>query len=236
MFRRVPVKWLIGKLLYCLCRTESCLAKSSKECMEDIEFFIIFSVTAFYLVVMPGRKRFDLFMQDAELSQSFFKDCRRLFLAVAHFVCKLETVVCLDTLNGIWKLFYCMFQELGGRIGALLLECFQVTEPAVFINERMIIFFSSCLSNQAYTGNIFHINLDFLPQIRHLFIRFWQFDGFPVNPAQELIQGGDRSGVHTLPQLAPEHHQTSVRVSAAHIPDQSDLCLRMLIGMAVGAV
>ena len=79
------------------------------------------------LCVMPWSKRLDLFMQDAELSQRFFKECNWLFLAVAHFVCKLEAGVCLGALNGIWKLFYHMLQELGGRIGALLLECFQVT-------------------------------------------------------------------------------------------------------------
>ena len=78
-------------------------------------------------------------MQDTELSQSFFKECQRRFLADAHFVCKLEAVVCLDALNGIWKLSYHMLQELCGRIGALILECFQVTEPTVFINERVLI-------------------------------------------------------------------------------------------------
>ena len=118
--------------------------------MADIEFFIIFSVIAFYLAVMPWIKRFDLFIQDAELSQRFFKECQWLFLAVAHFVCKLEAVVCLDALNGIRKLFYNILYKLGRRIGALLLECFQVAEPAVFVNERiLIILFSSCLSNQA---------------------------------------------------------------------------------------
>ena len=78
-------------------------------------------------------------MQDAEMSQRFFKECNWLFLAVAHFVCKLEAGVCLGALNGIWKLFYHMLQELCGRIGALILECFQVTEPTVFINERVLI-------------------------------------------------------------------------------------------------
>ena len=106
----------------------------------------------------------------------------------------------------------------------------------------MIILFPSYLSNQACTGNIFHINLDSLPQILHLFIRFrnifwlWQFDGLPVDPAQDLIQAGDRSGATPLPQLDSEQHQTSVRGSAAHIPDQSDLCLFMLIWMAAGAM
>ena len=90
--------------------------------------------------------------------------------------------------------------------------------------------------------NIFHVNLDSLPRMLHLFIRFrnilrvWQFDGIPADPVQKLIHAGDRSGVTILPQLDPEPHQTSVRVSAAHIPDQSNFCLRMLIGMAVGAV
>ena len=89
--------------------------------------------------------------------------------------------------------------------------------------------------------NIFHINLDSLSRILHLFIRLrnifgvWQFDGLPTDPAQELIQAGDRSGVTHLSQLDLEHHQTSVRISVAHIPDQCDLFLCMLFGMAVMA-
>ena len=129
VIRRVPVKWPHGEVVVLSLPGRKLFGKilKRKECMAGIEFFIILSVAVFYLAVMPWRKRFDLFMQDAELSQRFFKECNWLFLAVAHFVCKLEAGVCLGALNGIWKLFYHMLQELGGRIGALLLECFQVT-------------------------------------------------------------------------------------------------------------
>ena len=64
----------------------------------------------------------------------------------------------------------------------------------------------------------------------------WQFDGFSVDAAQKLIQAGDGSGVAALAQLYPEYHQTSVRVPATHVPDQFDLRLCVLSGMAVGPV
>ena len=167
MFRRVPVKWPHWEVVVLSLPDRKLFRKilKGKERMADIEFFIIFSVIAFYLAVMPWIKRFDLFIQDAELSQRFFKECQWLFLAVAHFVCKLEAVVCLDALNGIWKLFYHMFQELGGRICALLLECFQVTEPAVFINERIIdnTFLQPPLRLDIYWEHISHQSGLFVP-------------------------------------------------------------------------
>lgn len=164
------------------------------ELMAGIKFFIIFSVTALHLAVMPRREGADLLVLDTKLCQCFLKECQRLFLTVSHFVCELEAIVCLDTFNGIGELLYHMLQKLSGRIGSLLLEGFQVAETAVFIYEGvLIIFFPSCFSNQAVTRDIFHIYLYSLPRIPHFLIRFgnifrvWQLDGLSVDPAQELI-------------------------------------------------
>ena len=79
--RRVPVKWSHGEVVVLSLPDRKLLGKilKGKERMTDIEFFITLSETAFYLAVVPGRKRFDLFVQDAELSQRFFKECQWLF-------------------------------------------------------------------------------------------------------------------------------------------------------------
>ena len=128
-------------------------------------------------------------------------------------------------------------------VGAVLFKGFQIAKTAVLIYEgTLIILFSCRVTNQANAWNIFHIYLDSLTRILHLFIRFcnvfrvWQFDGVSVDPAQELIQAGDGAGVASLAQLYPEYQQTSVGVPAAHIPDQFDLSVCVLSGMDVGPV
>ncbi len=57
-----------------------------------------------------------------------------------------------------------------------------------------------------------------------------------MDPAQETVKSGDGSGIATLAQLHPEDHQTGVRISAAHVLDELDLGLCMLIWMAVRPV
>ena len=57
-----------------------------------------------------------------------------------------------------------------------------------------------------------------------------------MDPAQEAVKTGDGSGIAALAQLHPEDHQTGVRVPAAHILDELDLSLCMLVWMAVRPV
>ena len=190
---------------------------------------------------MSGCEGTDLLVPNPQLCQCFLKERQRLFLAVAHLVGKFKSVVRLDALNGVGKFLHHMPQKLRGGIGALLLERLQIAEAAVFVNEGVLVeFLSGSISDQTGRRNIFHIDLSPLPWIFHLFIRFWdifgvgQLDGPSVDAAQELVQAGDGSGVATLPQLHPEHHKARMRVPAAHIPDQLDLGLCVLVGMAVG--
>ena len=213
------------------------------ESMAGVEFFIVFSVAAFHLAIMPRCKGADLLVPDAELGQCFLKECQRPFLAVSHFVGKLKSVVCLDTLNGIRELFYHMLDKLGGRIGALLLEGFQIPKAAVLINESiLIILFSRRIPNQTYTWNIFHIYLNSLSGILHLLIRFrnifgvWKLDRLTIDPAQELVQTGDGSGIAPLPEFDPKYNQTGMWVPAAHIPNEGNFLFCMLIRVTVRAV
>lgn len=195
-FRRPPVEWPHGEIVI-LPLPDSQLPGEVIEGIEGVagvELFVVLSVTAFHLAVMSRCKGTDLLVPDAELSQCFLKECQWFFLTVAHFVGKLKSIIRLDTFNGIRKLFYHMLDKLGGRIGTLLLEGFQIPKPAVLVDESiLIIFFSRCLSNQTGAGHIFYVYLDSLPGILHFLIWFRnifgirKLDGFAADPTQELV-------------------------------------------------
>lgn len=142
--------------------------------MTGIKLFVIFSVTALYFAVMPGRIGANFFVPNAKLCQCLRKERQGLLLTVCHFVCKFRPIVCLDAFNGKRKFFYHMLNKLSGRIGALLLECLKISEPAIFIYKSiLVIFLLRRFSNKANLWNIFHINLYSLPWILHFLIRFW---------------------------------------------------------------
>lgn len=208
--------------------------------MAGVELLIILSVAAFYFAVVARCKGVDFLVPDSELGKCFFKECQRFVLTVAHFICKFQPLVCLNTLNGIGKFLYYMLWKLCARVCTLLLERLEIPESAVLVNEGiLIVFLPGSFSHKAGSGNLFHINLSPVSRIFHLFIRFWnvfgigQFYRLPVNTAKELVQPGDGSGVPSLAQLPPEHHQTCMRIPAAHIPDQLDLGFCVLVWMAV---
>lgn len=51
---------------------------------------------------------------------------------------------------------------------------------------------------------------------------------------QEPVKAGDRAGIAALTKFDPEDDETGMRISAAHIPDQADLVIGMLVGMVMG--
>ena len=121
--------------------------------------------------------------------------------------------------------------------------CLENSEAAVLVYESvLIVLLLRHFPDQATLWNKFHIYLAFLTGICHLFIGFWgifrvrKLDGVSMDPAQETVKSGDGSGIATLAQLHPEDHQTGVRISAAHVLDELDLGLCMLICMAVRPV
>ena len=171
------------------------------ETVRRIKFFIIFSVTAFYFAVMSWRERPDLFMLDTKLFKRFFEECRRPFPAVPHLICKLKSVICLNAFYDVWELLYYVFQENGRGICVFFLESLQITKTAIFINKGVLVVVTTALfsilygcSNKTRRRNIFHIDLNLLTGIPHLFIklwnifRVWQLDWSTSDPAQQLIQ------------------------------------------------
>ena len=122
--------------------------------------------------------------------------------------------------------------------------CLKDPKTAVFVDECVleVATFLSGFTNQTRLWNKFDINLAPLSWILHLFVRFGflfrvgQFYRFTVQPAQNTVQTGDGSGIASLAQLDPEHHQTGVRVPAAHVLDELDLGICMLVRVVVRAV
>ncbi len=242
---RFPVEWSHGEVVV-ISLSDSKPILEIREAIElaaGIEFLVVFSVTAFYFAIVSGRVWTDQLVVDAELIQCLLKQRRLWIFAVGQTIGEFKSIICLDARNGIGEFLYHILQKLCRGIGALLFVRLENAETAVLINEGVLkIRFFRRFTDQAGFRNIFNVNLAFLSRISHLLIRFrhlfrvWQFDGLPTDPAKDTVQAGDGSGIAALGQLDPEHHQTGVRIPAAHILDEFDLIFCVLIGMAVRAM
>ena len=165
------------------------------ELVVSIKILIVLAVAAFYLAIMPGCERSDFFMLYPELSQCFFKERKWLVAAIAHLVGKFKTVICLDTLDCVGKLFYNVLEKLRGRVSAVLLKGFQIPETVVFINESVLIPPGAVLlTDNTGLRDEFDVNLHTLTGILHLLVGFWdilwiwQLDRLAADPAQQLMQ------------------------------------------------
>ena len=96
--------------------------------MRSIEVFVVFSVAALNLTVVPGRVRFNQFVPDSEFCQRCLKECGLGAVFGIQPVCKLRAVVCLNTLNGIGELLNTVLDKFIRGIGAMLLEGLQIAE------------------------------------------------------------------------------------------------------------
>ena len=164
-FREFPVERSHGEIVILSLPDGELLGKIIEEIesVAGIELFIVFSVAAFHLAIMPQCKGANLLVPDAELRQCLLKERQRLFLAVSHFIYELEAVVRLNALDDIGDLLYHMLQEPSGRIGTLLLEGLQVAETIVFIYEGVLIIFFPRLLLQPgrHSEHISHLSVLF---------------------------------------------------------------------------
>ena len=87
----------------------------------------------------------------------------------------------------------------------------------------------------------FHIHLNALPGMVHLFVRLGDILGVGGMGSheplffEEAVQTGDGAGIAALHELYPEDNQPCVRVSPAHIGNELNLIRGMLAGMMVGS-
>lgn len=147
----------------------------------------------------------------------------------------------MDTFHRHGETLEKMFQEPGGRIGAVLLESLHITPTGIFVYSSILIeLFSFGFIDQTAGGDEFYVDLDPLSGIGHLFIRFrnvlgiWELFSSQALFFKETIKPGDGTLIAPLHELDPEDDQTGMRVTPAHIPDEPDLLRGMLIWMRMG--
>ena len=86
------------------------------ELMRGIEVFIVFTMASLNLAVVPGRKGLYELMTNTEFPQCSFKQCFFIGSLGVQTIGKLETVVRLNTLDGIRKALHTMLVLLTSKI------------------------------------------------------------------------------------------------------------------------
>lgn len=214
-----------------------------EELVRSVEILIVFAVAALNLAVVARRIRADELMPDTELGKSLLKECRTVGFGAVQPVGELGTVVGLDTFNGVREFRNNMTKEYAGRVGAVFLKGFEIAETGKLIDEGVLVeLLSGGITDQASRRDKLDIDLPALSGIGHLLI--WlgnilgirQLHGHLTAFAQKSVKTRDGSGIPSLPELNPKHHQTCVGVPAAHIVDELDFFRPVLVRVMVGTV
>ena len=211
--------------------------------MRSIELLIVLAVTAFNLAVMPWRTWLDQLVSDSQLLAGFLKERYLGGRMTAETVGELRTVVSLDALNGERELFHAVLKEDSGRIRAVFLKSLQIAETGVFVDECVLIeLLPLSFSHMADSRHILDVDLHALAGIKHLFVGLGNILGIGelhshlIGTSEHAIQAGDGAGILPLAKLDPEDDKTRIRIPSTHVSNQCQLCLRVLIRMAVGTM
>ena len=210
--------------------------------MGRIEALIILSVAAFHLPIMPWGKGPDDFVADPVYFQTFLEKSGLLPVG-GKMVGEFGPIIGLDAPGHTGNGLHQMSCKLSGGIGAVLLKCLHAPPAGILVNGRVLEELLSAHLGVFQTGkrNKFHINLDPLSGMIHLFIGFrdvlWVWRMYSHDPLfpEETVKAGNGAVVTALAEFDPEDNQTVMRVSAAHIVDQADLRSRMLVGVVMGS-
>ena len=210
--------------------------------MAGVKAFLVLPVAAFHFAVVTRRIGTDELVADAELGSGGLKQGGQVFLAVGKTIGELKSVVRLDALHpdapaGIPLLQ--LFQEVGGGVGTLFRVGGQKAQTGELVNGGILEQAKLVVWNTP-AWHYLYIYLDPLAWIGHLLIRLGPVCLFLLcrrkQPqfAQNTEQALWAAGIAPLPQPVPQLHHAQVWIAAAHIPDQLQLRLCMLVGMAVG--
>lgn len=86
----------------------------------------------------------------------------------------------------------------------------------------------------------FHIDLNALPGMTHLFIRFWnilwvrRMDRHKSLLSEKAVKTGDGAGIAALHEFYPEDNKTGIGIMSAHIRDEFDLLRSVLVRVVMG--
>ena len=206
------------------------------ECVAGIEAFLVLTVAALHLTVVPRSIRANQLMPDAQLSSRPLKQRRQLALPAGEAVGKLETVVRLDTLH-----FYASAgvprpqpaQEVRRGIGGLLRVGRQETQPRELVDGGVLEQAKLRIRDTA-AGNDLDIHLHTLAGIGYLLVRLWLVRIFGLvgrkqaHFAHNAEQALRTAGVAALPQTVPQFDHSQRRIAAAYIADELQSCVHDL--------
>ena len=209
--------------------------------MTGVKALLILTVAALDFSVMPRRVRPDQLVPDAQFSSGFLEQRRQIALTVREAVGKLEPVVRLNTLHldtsaGVPRPQPA--QEVRRGIGGLLWIGRQEAEPCEFIDGGVLEQAQLRIRDTAARHN-FDVHLHTLSGVCHLLVRLWFVRTFRLfgrkqaHFAHDAEQAFRAAGVAALSQTVPKFDHAQRRIAAAHIADELQLGLRVLVWMAV---
>ena len=212
------------------------------ECVAGIEAFLVLTVAALDLSVVARCVRTDQFMPDIQFGGRPLKQSRQLALPAGEAVGKLGTVVRLDTLHLDPAARIPRGQsakKISRRIGRLLRIGGEETQARELVNGG-VLEQPKLRIRDALARHDLHIYLHALSGTGHLLVRlgfvciFRLFGRKQPHFTHDTEQTLRAAGVAALPQTVPEFDHTQGWIPAAHIADELQLGLCVLVGVAVG--
>ena len=210
--------------------------------VAGVEAFLVLTVAALHFAVVAWRIGADELVADTQLGGSRLKESGTVLFAVGETVGELKAVVGLDALHSDAPAgipLDQLFEEVSRGIGGLLGVGCQEAQTGKFIHGGVLEQPKFRISDAA-AGDHLHVHLDPLSRISHLLVRlgFIGWFLFSLRKQAQLSHDPEQAfrtaGVAPLPQPVPQFHHAQVGIPAAHVPDQLQLRLCVLVGMAVG--
>ena len=212
------------------------------ECVAGIETFLVLTVAALHFAVVPRRIWTNELMPNTKFGSRPLKQCQQIAFTVGITVGELEAIVRLDTfhLDPTARIPRGQSaQEIGRGIGGLLRiggeepQTSELVDGGVLEQPQLRI-------RDAFPRHDLHIHLHALSGMGHLLVRLWfvcvfrLFGGKQAHFAHDTEQALRTAGIAALPQAVPELDHAQGWISAAHVADELQLGLCVLVWMAVG--
>ena len=211
------------------------------ERMAGIEALLVLAVAALHFAVVPRRIWTNQLMPNTKFGSRPLKQRRLLALTAGEAVGKLGTVVRLDTLHLDPAARIPRGQsakEIGRRIGGLLriggeeAQARELVDGGVLEQPKLRI-------RDAFPRHDLHIHLHALSGMGHLLVRlgfvciFRLFGRKQAHFAHDTEQAFRAACIAALPQAVPELDHAQGWISAAHVADELQLGLCVLVWMAM---
>jgi len=177
LIRRTPGKRSHGKVVGASV-VDSELVNEVAERIKSvagIKTLLVFPVAALHLAVVSGSVGTDELVADAEFSCSDLKQSRQISFAVGKAIGEFKAVVGLDAFHPYASAgipFDQPFEEIGGRIGGLLLVSRQKAQSGKLV-DGSVLEQPQLRIRDTFAWNDLHIYLNALARVSHLYVGLW---------------------------------------------------------------